>query len=282
MTFGREIDEPTSYVVMDHALERGINLFDTAEAYAAGASEAVIGRWLTRCGKRAEVVLATKVAGSLTRQRIIESADGSLQRLQTDYIDLFQLHHWDKNVPYEETAAALDELVTQGKVRYVGCSNYSAKQLADMLSVQRAAGYAPMVSVQPGYNLVKRDIEAALLPLCTKEQIGVLSFSPLGAGFLTGKYRKGGAIPAGTRFDVAPAHQDVYFSDENFAIVENLRGQSEASGHSMVQLALAWAISQPAITSVLIGARNENQVDQAFAAERLASSADMQPILTQL
>lgn len=282
VTFGREIDEPTSYEVLDHALAHGINLLDTAEAYAAGASEEVIGRWLQKSGRRHQIVLATKVAGSLTKERIIRSAEASLKRLQTDHIDLFQLHHWDANVPLDEIALALENLIIQGKVRAIGCSNYSATQLADMLTIQRAMGFHPMVSIQPSYNLIQREIEAETIPLCTKEQIGILSFSPLGAGFLTGKYTKGGLIPTGTRFDVAPAHQDVYFSDENFAIVEELRSRAAESGQSMVQLALAWALIQTGITSVLIGARNTDQVDQAFKAENLAQKPEIQSLLARL
>ncbi|MEM7117677.1 MAG: aldo/keto reductase [Chloroflexota bacterium] len=282
VTFGREIDEASSLRVMDHALERGINLLDTAEAYAAGTSEEVVGNWLQSRGTREQVVLATKVAGSLTRERVISSAEASLRRLKTDHIDLFQLHHWDSNVPLEETLGALNTLVTQGKARYVGCSNYRAEQIAQALELQTANGWSPMVSVQPNYNLVVRDIEEAIIPLCAKKNMGILSFSPLGAGFLTGKYRKGGAIPEGTRFDIIPGHQDIYFSDENFRKVEKLRAMAEETGHSIIQLALAWVINQPGITSVLIGGRTPAHIDQAFAAEALELTADLQATLTNL
>jgi aryl-alcohol dehydrogenase-like predicted oxidoreductase len=282
VTFGREIDEVTAVTLMDHALERGINLFDTAEAYAAGASEEVVGNWLHRRGVRDQVVLATKVAGGLTRERIISSAEASLRRLKTDRIDLFQLHHWDRQVPLDETLAALDSLVTQGKARYVGCSNYSAEQLQQALNHQASNGWSPLVSVQPNYNLVVRDIEKALIPLCLKQNVGIISYSPLGAGFLTGKYRQGGPIPEGTRFDIIPGHQDVYFSDENFAKVEKLRAEAGARGISMIQLALAWVINRPGITSVLIGGRTPAHIDQAFAAEALPLTAGLQTALNQL
>lgn len=282
VTFGREIDESTSFKVMDHAFEQQINLWDTAEAYAAGASEEVVGRWLKSRGHRDNIVLATKVAGSLTKARIISSAEESLKRLQTDRIDLFQLHHWDAKVPLEEVTSALDQLVADGKVRYVGCSNYSADQLKQAVAYQKEAGLASMVSIQPNYNLVYREIEEETIPICQKEQIGILSFSPLGAGFLTGKYRKDGEIPAGTRFDIIPAHQDIYFSDENFRFVERLRATAKASGHSMIQLALAWVISRPGITSVLIGARQIDHIDQAFIAETLSTNNDVQQILNSL
>jgi len=282
VTFGREIDEVTAVTLMDHALERGINLFDTAEAYAAGASEEVVGNWLHRRGVRDQVVLATKVAGGLTRERIISSAEASLRRLKTDRIDLFQLHHWDRQVPLDETLAALDSLVTQGKARYVGCSNYSAEQLQQALNHQARNGWSPLVSVQPNYNLVVRDIEKALIPLCLKQNVGIISYSPLGAGFLTGKYRQGGPIPEGTRFDIIPGHQDIYFSDENFAKVEKLRAEAESRDISMIQLALAWVMNQPGITSMLIGGRTPAHLDQAFAAEALPLTAGLQAALNQL
>jgi aryl-alcohol dehydrogenase-like predicted oxidoreductase len=282
VTFGREIDEVTAAALMDHALEKGINLFDTAEAYAAGASEEVVGNWLHRRGVRDQVVLATKVAGVLTHERILTSAEASLRRLKTDRIDLFQLHHWDRQVPLEETLAALDSLVTQGKARYVGCSNYSAEQLHQALNHQAGNGWSPLVSVQPNYNLVVRDIEKALIPLCLKQNVGIISYSPLGAGFLTGKYRQGGPIPEGTRFDIIPGHQDIYFSDENFAKVEKLRAEAEARGISMIQLALAWVINRPGITSVLIGGRTPAHIDQAFQAEALPLTAGLQTALNQL
>jgi len=282
VTFGREIDETTAVTVMDHAFEGGINLFDTAEAYAAGASEEVVGNWLHSRGTRDQVVLTTKVAGSLSPERIINSAEASLRRLKTDRIDLFQLHHWDKQVPLEETLAALNSLVTQGKVRYVGCSNYSADQLRQALSQQAANGWSPMVSVQPNYNLVVRDIEQELIPLCAEQNVGIISYSPLGAGFLTGKYRQGGSIPKGTRFDIIPGHQAIYFSDENFRKVEKLRTEAETRGSSMIQLALAWVINQPGITTVLIGGRTGAHIDQAFQAEALPITAALQKTLNQL
>jgi aryl-alcohol dehydrogenase-like predicted oxidoreductase len=282
VTFGREIDEDASFRVMDHALDCGINLFDTAEAYTAGASEQVVGNWLHSRGVRDQVVLATKVAGSLSIERIVTSAEASLRRLQTDRIDLFQVHHWDNNVPLDETLAALDSLVTDGKVRYVGCSNYNAVQLQQALDQQSASNWSLMVSVQPNYNLVMRDIEEELIPFCTAQKVGIISYSPLGAGFLTGKYRRGGDIPAGTRFDIIPGHQNIYFNDENFRKVEKLRAEAKARGVSMIQLALAWVINQPGITSVLIGGRTKAHIDQAFQAEALPLTADLQATLNQL
>ncbi|MDJ0754182.1 MAG: aldo/keto reductase [Ardenticatenaceae bacterium] len=282
VTFGREIDEANAFVLMDHALDRGINLFDTAEAYAAGTSEEVVGRWIESRGVRDQIILATKVAGSLTRKRIQSSVEASLRRLKTDRIDLFQLHHWDQEAPLAETLAALEDLMTQGKVSYIGCSNYNAEQLRQAIAYQTSNGWSTMSSVQPNYNLVVREIEKELIPLCAAQQVGIISYSPLGAGFLTGKYRKGGPIPAGTRFDIIPGHQGIYFSEDNFRKVEKLRDVANASGVSMVQLALAWVINQPGITSVLIGGRTVDHIDQAFHAEALPMTADLQMTLTQL
>lgn len=264
VTFGREVDPQSSLLIMDHAFEQGITLFDTAEAYAQGASERVVGEWMNSRQLRDKVVLATKISGQLTRHRIVASAEASLKRLQTDRIDLLQTHVWDESTPLEETLGALTTLVQQGKVRHIGCSNYSAPQLEAALALSNTAGFSRLVSVQPPYNLVQRNIEADLLPLCAAENIGVISYSPLAAGFLTGKYRQGAAIPSGTRFDVIPGHQDIYFTEHGYQVLEKLDAESKATGQSHVQLALSWVLDQPGITSVLIGARNIDQIDQAI------------------
>ena len=278
VTFGREIERDTCFEVMDRAFERGITLFDTAEAYASGGSETVLGQWIAERGVRDRIVLATKVSGTLTMQRVISSAEDSLRRLQTDCIDLFQLHVWDDTTPLEETLAALTSLVEQGKVRALGCSNWSAWQLSKALLMIQERGFAPMQSVQPPYNLVQREIETDLLPMCADQDIGVLSYSPLGAGFLSGKYRRGQEVPKGTRFDVIPGHQPIYFTDHGYRVLERMDEAVQRSGRSMVQLALSWVLSRPQTTSVLIGGRNPAQVDQAFEAE----SAGLDPELQQL
>ena len=217
-----------------------------------------------------------------TREHILESAEQSLRRLQTDRIDLFKVHNWDPEVPLSETIDALNTLVEQGKARYIGSSNYDADQLAQALQESAASGCARMEATQPNYNLVVRDIEEALLPLCAEHQIGVVSYSPLGAGFLTGKYRRQGPVPEGTRFDVIPGHQDIYFKDEYFDIIEGLRAKSTESGRSMIDLALAWVIGQPGISSVLVGARDTSQIDQAFAAEAAGLADEVRAELSNL
>lgn len=269
VTFGREVDPQSSLLIMDHAFEQGITLFDTAEAYAQGASERVVGQWMKSRRLRDKVVLATKVSGQLTQNRIVTSAEASLKRLQTDCIDLLQTHVWDESTPLEETLGALTTLVRQGKVRHIGCSNYSALQMKAALELSSTAEFSRLVSVQPPYNLVQREIEADLLPLCTAENIGVISYSPLAAGFLTGKYRQGASIPSGTRFDVIPGHQSIYFTEHGYQVLEKLDAASRTTGKSHVQLALSWVLNQPGITSVLIGARNKDQIDQAIGSRML-------------
>jgi aryl-alcohol dehydrogenase-like predicted oxidoreductase len=266
VTFGREIDAATSFTVLDRAAERGINLLDTAAVYGEGNSEEVIGRWFRDRKTRDRVVLATKVSGRLTRDHISRSVEASLQRLGTDRIDLLQTHDWDNQTPLEETLAALDDLVQSGKVRFCGSSNWEPTQLEAALSLAASNAWSRLESVQPIYNLVDRRIEEKLLGLCGENELGVLTYSPLGAGFLTGKYRRGGPVPTGTRFDVKPAHKDIYFTDHGFRVMEGLRALASRIDVPMPRLALAWVLSRPGITSVLIGARRPLQVDQAFEA----------------
>jgi aryl-alcohol dehydrogenase-like predicted oxidoreductase len=282
VTFGREIDESTSFGVMEHALSRGINLFDTAEAYGAGASESVIGKWLKASGNRDKIVLCTKVSGNLTAERILTSAEASLRRLDVDHVDLFQLHRFDPAVPLEEMLEALNRVVEKGYARYIGCSNYAAWQLAKSLWKQDVSGWARMESVQPMYNLVDRNIERELIPLCQDQQVGIISYSPLGAGFLTGKYYQNREVPHGTRFAVMPGHQPLYFTETGWRVVEGLRAKSAQTGISTIHLALAWTIGQPGITSVLVGARGTEQVDQAFEAESMGMSAELRSELSKL
>jgi aryl-alcohol dehydrogenase-like predicted oxidoreductase len=279
-TFGREIDEPTSFAVMDRALERGVTLFDTAAAYSQGRSEEIVGRWLADRGARGRVVLATKVAAPLTPERVVASAEASLRRLGVDAIDLFQLHAWDPAAPLEEVLGALAGLLRDGKARAIGCSNFAAWQLCKSLWRQDAAGLPRFESVQPVYNLAKREVEAELLPLCADQEIGVITYSPLGAGFLTGKYRRAGPVPAGARFDIVPGHQDIYFNDCCYAAMERLREAADRLAQPMARLGLAWVLSRPGVTATLIGARSPEQVDQAF--EALALGADMRAELDRL
>ena len=245
VTFGRETDAETSFAIMDRALECGITLLDTAEAYAAGRSEEVVGQWMADRRSRQQIVLATKVTPPLRRERILSSAEASLRRLRTDCVDLFQLHAWDNAAPLDETLEALDALVQAGKARVVGCSNLAAWQLCKALWRQDAHGWARMESVQPNYNLLVRDIEREMLPLCADQEIGVLSYSPLGGGFFTGKYVRGEPAPKGSRLDIVPGMQPIYLHDSGYRVLAGLRAQAEALGTSTTLLALAWAMSHP-------------------------------------
>jgi aryl-alcohol dehydrogenase-like predicted oxidoreductase len=269
VTFGREIDEAASFAVMDHALDRGINLFDTAEAYAKGRSEEVVGQWIKARGTRDKIVLATKVTPPLGEARILDAAEASLRRLQVDVIDLYQLHAFDPQTPIEATLGALHKLVEQGKVRHVGCSNFAAWQLCKALWKADVNGWPRLESVQPNYNLAIRDIEAELLPCCADQQVGVITYSPLGAGFLTGKYSRDKSAPAGARFDIMPGHWSIYEGELAFQRMEKLRAKAAETGRTMINLALAWVIGQPGVTSMLIGCRTTAHIDQAFEAEQM-------------
>jgi aryl-alcohol dehydrogenase (NADP+) len=285
VTFGREIDEAAAHAVMDRAVEAGITLFDTAEVYGGvpGRSEEIIGRWLAERGTRQQIVLATKVRPPLSRGHIIASAEASLRRLrQIDVIDLFQMHAWDGQTPLEETLEALDLLVQQGKVRHVGFSNCAAWQLCKALWYQERAGQRRLASVQPPYNLVVREIERELLPLCADQQVGVLVYSPLGSGFLTGKYWPRGEMPKGTRMEIVPGTIPAYFHDTGFRILDGLRAKAELAGVPVPVLALAWVMAEPRVTSVLIGVRSITQIDQALQAAALSISAELRAELNAL
>ena len=197
-------------------------------------------------------------------------------------IDLYQLHAWDGNTPLDETLEALSILVDQGKVRYIGCSNFLAWQVCKALWKADLSGWPRMESVQPIYNLAVRDIETELLPFCAEEEIGVVTYSPLGAGFLTGKYHTVGVSPQGTRFDIKPAHWDVYKGSASMRRMEGLRAVAAETGRSMVSLALAWVIGQPGVTSVLVGARSADHIDQAFDAEQMGLEPELRAALGEL
>ena len=267
VTFGREIDAATSFGILDHAWAAGINLLDTAAAYHAGASERVLGDWLADRGCRDEFVIATKAHLPLTREAMRQSIEGSLRRLRIDTIDLFQSHAWDDETSLEETLTTLQELIDEGKVRHVGCSNWTAAQLGRARELAaNDSGLAKLISIQPPYNLVQREIEAETLPLCAREDIAVLSYSPLAAGFLTGKYRRDGEVPPGTRFDVIPGHQPIYFTERGWRIAEGLVELAERENTTPIALALGWVLSRSGVTSMLVGARNTGHIDQALNA----------------
>jgi len=277
VTFGREIDEAAAFAVADRALEAGITLFDTADAYGGGASETVLGKWIAARGIRDRVTLCTKVGGPTSADpadrgcagaRIRRNLEASLRRLRADAVDLYLAHCWDAGVPPQETLAALSEAVDEGKARAIGCSNYAGWQLCRMLWLAEARGLRRMEVIQPPLSLAlgRRAFETELRPLCLDQGVGMMTYSPLGAGFLTGKYGRGDIIPAGARFDVIPGHQPLYFSEENYQIVEGLRRIAAREGVTVPALAISWVLHQSGVTTTLIGARTPAHIDQAITA----------------
>lgn len=293
VTFGREIDEADSFRTLDYALEKGITLFDTAEAYGGGeardyrrtslgiddvreqtgehhSSEKMLGRWLRERRCRNRIVLQTKITNNYTATHFAEALDASLQRLQTDYLDIYMFHSFDSAIPLEEGLEAMNKAIKAGKVRVGGCSNFSAEQIRHSLEICRERGLARLETTQPIYNLTAREIETDLIPLCREHDVAVVPYSPLGAGFLTGKYTPDrNAFPKGSRFDVIPAHADIYFNDKNFRIVDQLRKMTERTGVPMVRLAMGWVLNNPAIASVLVGARTSAHLDNALEAQKM-------------
>jgi aryl-alcohol dehydrogenase-like predicted oxidoreductase len=283
LTFGREADEATSFELLDRYRELGGNFLDTADGYSQGASETVVGRWLQARSVRDSVVLATKVYwtmgpgpndGGLSRLHIQQAVEASLRRLQTDVIDLYQIHQWDPNVPVEETMEALNDLVRQGKVRYVGCSNLTAWQLAKYLRTSERYGWSRFISLQPAYSAINRGIELEILPLCEDEGLGVMVFNPLAGGMLTGKYRRGAPLPSGTRFDGHEVYRRRYYTEETFDIVERLAAAAEQRGVSPAQLALAWVMSEPRVTCPIVGARSLEQLNDSLGALEITLSPE--------
>ncbi len=274
MTFGMQADEPTGFAIMDRAAEAGVNFIDTADVYpvpvapdTVGRTEEIVGNWLR--GKRDNFILATKCRGTmgpkawdsgLSRKHIMQAVEDSLRRLQTDYIDLYQTHSPDAETPIDETLSALDDLVKQGKVRYVGCSNYGAWALAKALWTSDKLHLARYDCVQPRYNLLFRQIEDELLPLCRDEGVGVIAYNPLAGGFLTGKYRKNADAQEGTRFDVMQGrttlYHDRYWQEAQFDAVERLNTFFAERNKPLAQVAVAWVLQQPGITSAIVGAES--------------------------
>jgi aryl-alcohol dehydrogenase-like predicted oxidoreductase len=285
MTFGFQCDEATSFAIMDRAFEGGITFFDTADVYPIGAppgaqgrTEEIIGRWLARTGNRSRIILATKCFGRVgparwdqgnSRKHILDAVDASLRRLGTDYIDLYQLHGPDPETPIDETLKALDDLVRWGKVRYIGCSNFLAYQVARAIGRSEVLGVARFDSVQPRYNLLFREIERELLPLCAEEGIGVIPYNPLAGGLLTGKHNPETGPEEGSRFTLGTAaqrYQERYWHGRMFETVEQLRPIAAEAGMSLAQMAVAWVMANPVITAPIIGASRPEQLADTLAA----------------
>jgi len=299
VTFGREIDEESSRKVMDYALDKGITFFDTAEGYGGGqsrqgrkdgmgvederevtnevsSSERIVGDWMRDRGCRDAINLCTKVGTGASAENIAKKLAASLERLQTDHVDIYKIHSPDTSVPIAETLDALTREVKSGRVKVIGGSNYSAEQLKEALDTSESKGYERFNIMQPPYNLAAPEVETDLLPLCSEQQVAVTPYSPLAAGFLAGKYTSDRSqMPHGTRFHIVPGHADIYFSDRNFRVVEKLTAKSAELGVSMVKLAMAWAMTNPDVTSVIAGARTTNHIDNAIEAYEEGLDTDL-------
>jgi aryl-alcohol dehydrogenase (NADP+) len=283
MTFGLQIDERAAMAVMDRAAEGGVTFLDTADVYPlgggldlVGATEEIVGRWLK--GKRQHFVLATKVYGRTgpqawdagnSRRHIMDAIDASLRRLGTDYIDLYQLHADDPETPMDETLHALDDVVRAGKVRYVGCSNFLAYRLARALGRSEVLGLARFDSVQPRYNLLFREFERELFPLCLEEGIGVIPYNPLAGGMLSGKHIRDQGPAEGTRFTIpnaGPMYQERYWHQREFDTVDGFQQIAKKARLKPATLAVAWVLAQPAVTAPILGASRPDQLDDTLAA----------------
>jgi aryl-alcohol dehydrogenase-like predicted oxidoreductase len=264
--FGGVVDQAGVDTIVAGAIELGINFFDTADIYTQGRSEETLGVALK--GRWDKVVLATKVRSKMgdgpndqgaSRYHIMAGVEASLRRLQSDHIDLYQIHSWDPTTPIEETLRALDDLVRAGKVRYVGASNFAAWQLARANLLAELRGWSPFVTIQPHYHMLERGIEQELVPYCNAYGVGILPYFPLAGGFLTGKYRRGQGVPAGARGERSPYVQG-YLTEANYAKVERLEQWARERDHTMAELAHAWLLAQPRVSSVISGATSLDQV----------------------
>jgi aryl-alcohol dehydrogenase (NADP+) len=283
MTFGSQCDEPTSRAILDAAADAGITFIDTADVYpiagsleTVGRTEEIIGRWLA--GRRQDFVVATKCVGATgpnpwergaSRRHVLDAIDASLRRLGTDYVDLYQLHSPDPTTPIDETLEALDTVVRTGRARYVGCSNFLAYQVARAIGRSELRGLARFDSVQPRYNLLFRQIERELLPLCADEGVGVIPYNPLAGGLLTGKHASSAPPEAGTRFALGSAgtlYRDRYWHEDEFDTVERLRSLAADAGLSMATMAVGWVLANPAVTSAIVGASRPSQLDESVDA----------------
>jgi aryl-alcohol dehydrogenase-like predicted oxidoreductase len=296
MTFGRETSEEDSFRMMDCFIEQGGNFIDTADVYSLGISEEIVGRWL-QTQRRDDLVIATKVRFSmgqgendigLSRKHIMSGVDASLRRLQSDYIDLYQVHMWDDAAPLEETLATLDRLVQSGKVRYIGASNYAAWQLQKAIDISKFSGWEPYACLQPLYNLLDRDIEVEIVPVCLNEGVGIIPWSPLRGGWLSGKYQRGMQAPvAGTRVDEASQKGwseswDLYANERTWSVLDALFAAAKETGKQPAQVALRWLLQRPGVTAPIIGARTMEQLEANLGAAGWKLSQEQMQLLNQV
>ena len=299
MTFGLQCDEPTSVAILDRAAAGGITFLDTSDVYplgggldTVGRTEEILGRWLA--GRRHEFIVATKCFGAmsarpwdrgLSRKHILDAVEGSLRRLRTDYVDLYQCHAPDDDTPIDETLRALDDVVRAGKARYIGTSNFLAYRIARAMGRSEVLGVARFDSAQPRYNLLFRQIERDLLPLCQEEGVGVIPYNPLAGGLLSGKHRRQTGPTAGTRFTLGNAarrYQDRYWHEREFATVEALRPLAAEAGISVPRMAVAWVLANPAVTAPIVGASRPEQLDDVLPAAEKGIDAELKTRLDTL
>ena len=299
MTFGLQCDQAQSHAILDAAAAGGIDFLDTADVYplggdvsTVGRTEEILGGWLK--GKRHEFVLATKCVGrmgpkrwdqGMSRKRILDAIDESLRRLKTDYVDLYQLHGFDPSTPIDEALEALDQIVRDGKARYVGVSNWMGFRLARAIGRSELKSLVRVASVQPRYNLLFRTFERDLLPLCHEEGIAVIPYNPLAGGLLTGKHRANGAPTSGTRFTLGNAgsmYTTRYWHEREFETIEAIRALAKDAGVSMTTLAVSWVLANSAITAPIIGASKPEQLADNLAAVEAPIAADLKKTLDEL
>ncbi len=296
MTFGRESTEDESIAMMNMFADAGGTFIDTADVYSTGLSETIVGRWL-QGQSRDQYVIATKVRFTMgggvndvgvSRKHIMAGIDQSLKRLQVDYIDLYQVHCWDRGTPLEETLSALDSLVKSGKVRYVGVSNYSGWQLQKAIDLSRAHGWEIYACLQPLYNLLDRWTEFELVPVCLNEGLGIIPWSPLRGGWLSGKYKRGMNAPIGnTRIDEAAQkgwseRWDVYANERTWSILDMLFRVADETGKSPAQVALRWLLQMPGVTAPILGARTRSHLQDNLGAAGWTLTEKQMSDLTQI
>ncbi|RKU14370.1 aldo/keto reductase [Candidatus Poribacteria bacterium] len=275
LMFGGRTDESDSMNIIDRAIDGGINFFDTANMYVRGKSEEMVGKAFKRNGKRAQIVLATKVhfrmddedpnAQGNSRRHIIEQCEASLQRLQTDYIDLYQIHRPCSDIPIDETLRALDDLIRSGKVRYIGSSTFAAWQVVESLWASKELGLNRFICEQPPYHLLDRSIERELVPMAQTYGTALIPWSPMAGGFLTGKYRRDEARPADSRYQDESRNTDL-FSDAAFNVLDVVLAIAAEKGCTPSQFSLAWCAQQPGITSPIVGVRTMEQMEDNLGA----------------
>ena len=295
MTFGREATEEVSLHMLNRFVEAGGNFIDTADVYTRGVSEEILGRWL-KGRRRDDFVIATKVRFpmgegpndlGLSRKHLLAAAEASLRRLGTDYIDLYQVHMWDPGAPLEETLAALNQLVQSGRVRYLGASNYAGWQLQKAIDLSRHMGWEPLACLQPLYNLLDRSIEWEILPVCEAEGVGVIPWSPLRGGWLSGKYRRGmTAPPENTRVEKAGKQGwsetwDVYANERTWQVIDALLAAAREAGKTPAQAALNWLLQRPGVTAPILGARTPAHLEDNLGATGWNLSAEHMDRLDQ-